>query len=856
MFSAEKCKFFHLPGASQCREGKSCHYNTGASSTSPRQWVHNPLPEKYVRALRGAIVSFNHGAEVCKVSPLDGWSAVRIDGFPEATTCSDVLRLLDMIGSDLNEAGGAWIIMMLVPGSAEMMRSARVIVENSDYSNWICNKLTARGVVHHKFNATTEIMPTTNLAGILNDPTSRHKHIHRLTYVGECVICCDEAVVVMRTECGLQFCRGCWVQMCKEESKSKGFMACCGENCSTKFSFQDVQNLDWLDSTAFDSILENSLRVYVRQNPKALIECPGAKCGQLYNREGHGAITCRRVNTCGTPRFCTTCEDPHPGVICETYASDVDGSKAALEAYMKETNTKRCPHCWEAVQLKEACNHMTCRCGQHWCFRCRALFETAPEVYQHMVDEHGTQYGEVDVAPGEQPFFGDVGVDPLGVWIPPMVLVEERVEAPMANPLPMARGRLRPDHRPQVPRRDNAHLPPLEFFRPGVQPMLARRFAQAEPEPMANPLHTARGRLQPDHRPQVPWRDNAHLPLEFFRPGVQPILARRFAQEEPEPMANPLHTARGRLQPDHRPQVPWRDNAHPPPLDFLRPRVQPMPARRFAQEETEPVEVARLREQARLAARRATMQGHLAEARAEVGRAERQQADNAFVRLDVRRARNAPAEIDDRTHRMERDGGLPEADAILEAHLQRRRQIHRVADDARQRLEAFQDNRELAQQPREEVDRQQTLADLRRRMAIDGDHSDDDQERDGRRRRLADIRHRWGHDDPMEGVQEDFPPPRRRAPYQLPRPNVEVRNAALGLRQQYNVQNGLAQNEIPMPLLLAELNDQVEQAQAVLDQQAREPQQGVDGEQRRHLRQLREQIDRLNQLDFDVNERR
>lgn len=612
MFPTGNCKFFHLPGASQCQDRALCHYTRGSSINSSRQWVHNPLPDKCVRALRGAVVSFDYGAEVCKVSPLDGWSAFRIDGFPEAFTCSDVLQFLDSLGNDLKQVNGAWIITMLAPNSLGKMRSARVTVENCDYANQVCNDLDTQNLYCHKFNAITEFMPTTALAQTLNDPSPIYKHACRVFEVGECVVCCDEAVIVMRTACGTLFCRSCWVQMCKEESKEKGFIACYGDDCTTKFSLQDLQTMNWLGPTGFESILENSLGVYLRQNPKAFIECPGAKCAQIYDREAHGAINCRRQNTCETPTFCTTCEDPHPGVMCEEYASDADGSKAGLEAYMKETNTKRCRHCWEAVQLREACNHISCRCGKHWCFRCRALFETAPECYSHMETVHGTTYGEVDVPPGER------------------------------RPVPPAFIELGWNLGPVL------HMDPAGW--------LNARGGLPEADPQVQPAQVlARGQLPPLEQPWV--RQQGDAPLMWAGVGAE--------------------------------------RGIPPALELDRPPAQPRLAPRPAQEprqQPELVEVARRREQARLTAARAEMQGHAAQAHAAVIRLQVDRED-AFTRLEIRTAWTLRVEADDRAHRMQRAATLQEAEAILEGYRRQRAAIRRAVDRDRQRLNAVQANR-------------------------------------------------------------------------------------------------------------------------------------------------------------------
>ncbi|QDS69236.1 hypothetical protein FKW77_001665 [Venturia effusa] len=364
------------------------------SPSAPRQCVHNPLPDMHVQVLRGAIVYFDDGAEVRKLSPLDRWSALQIDGFPEEIGCEDVIFYLRSIGGDLKGVDGAWKVTMLSP--RQKFRSAQVVAENEHYVHQLCAKLAAAGISHRKFDAITEIMSTSSLAAALAHAPQGSHHIDTSLYEhGDCVVCFDEATNPIRTQCGIVYCRTCWVRMCVEESKTKGSVACYGENCITKFGLQDMMDHIGLDSV-FNSVLKNSLKIYLRQNPRAFIECPGANCGHIHRRENQGAIICRNQNQCKTPRFCTQCEDPHPGVMCEEYANDADGSKAAMREYMTETNTKRCRHCWEAVQLKEACNHISCPCGKHWCFRCTAIFDTKDDCYAHMEAEHGGIYGEVD----------------------------------------------------------------------------------------------------------------------------------------------------------------------------------------------------------------------------------------------------------------------------------------------------------------------------------------------------------------------------------------------------------------------------------------------------------------------------
>jgi hypothetical protein len=54
--------------------------------------------------------------------------------------------------------------------------------------------------------------------------------------------------------------------------------------------------------------------------------------------------------------------------------------------------SKRCPRCKVAVFKISGCNHITCRCGCHWCYKCQAGFDRSDPVYSHMRATHGGIY--------------------------------------------------------------------------------------------------------------------------------------------------------------------------------------------------------------------------------------------------------------------------------------------------------------------------------------------------------------------------------------------------------------------------------------------------------------------------------
>lgn len=49
----------------------------------------------------------------------------------------------------------------------------------------------------------------------------------------------------------------------------------------------------------------------------------------------------------------------------------------------------KCPKCGVPTFKDGGCNHITCRCGCHWCYKCGEGFKTATECYDHLYRVHG-----------------------------------------------------------------------------------------------------------------------------------------------------------------------------------------------------------------------------------------------------------------------------------------------------------------------------------------------------------------------------------------------------------------------------------------------------------------------------------
>ena len=78
-------------------------------------------------------------------------------------------------------------------------------------------------------------------------------------------------------------------------------------------------------------------------------------------------------------RFCEYCQSWHPdSYICEERK---DGKKCVWKKF--------CPKCKTPTFKDSGCNHITCPCGCHWCYKCGMGFQQASQCYAHLSAVHG-----------------------------------------------------------------------------------------------------------------------------------------------------------------------------------------------------------------------------------------------------------------------------------------------------------------------------------------------------------------------------------------------------------------------------------------------------------------------------------
>jgi len=82
---------------------------------------------------------------------------------------------------------------------------------------------------------------------------------------------------------------------------------------------------------------------------------------------------------------CVPCKTQwHNDLTCEEYQAlppDVRSPEDRLLIQLaKEKKWRRCKDCGRIIELAYGCNHMTCPCGTHFCFKCGAAWDT--KVYK------------------------------------------------------------------------------------------------------------------------------------------------------------------------------------------------------------------------------------------------------------------------------------------------------------------------------------------------------------------------------------------------------------------------------------------------------------------------------------------
>ncbi|KAK0239865.1 hypothetical protein EDD85DRAFT_823594 [Armillaria nabsnona] len=218
-----------------------------------------------------------------------------------------------------------------------------------------------------------------------------------------CPICYDDVSTPFQLVCEHVYCTGCIRHFLTSAAETGNFPLVCMGNeskCGRPISIPVIQK--FFPPTAFGHLLETVFTTHVDKRPQEFRYCKTPDCMQIYRRSE--AVSVLRCPSCFS-EICSSCgEDPHERMSCEDariHNNPAEQERMSEAWLLQQRGIKKCPTCSRLLEKTEGCNHMTCPCGAHICWRCMGVFD-AGNIYDHMGTVHGGIYAdEPDPVPAQ-----------------------------------------------------------------------------------------------------------------------------------------------------------------------------------------------------------------------------------------------------------------------------------------------------------------------------------------------------------------------------------------------------------------------------------------------------------------------
>jgi len=223
-----------------------------------------------------------------------------------------------------------------------------------------------------------------------------HNQLKAMHELFSCPICteeCDREFIFQLTSCSHKFCRSCMrAAVCADLEQQKlpiRCASCVGENKKTLLTQAEILSV----------LVPNEQKHYhkvefeLTATREGIAKCPKPNCtGYIVVEEGLLAIC--PISTCQY-KWCKKCNVPwdedHKDRTCEQYAKykgerETDGF---FNKAVDKLGFRKCPKCPATVERVQGCNHITCRCGTHFCYLCGKDIG-ARNPYAHFTQGHPT----------------------------------------------------------------------------------------------------------------------------------------------------------------------------------------------------------------------------------------------------------------------------------------------------------------------------------------------------------------------------------------------------------------------------------------------------------------------------------
>ncbi|KAF9000394.1 hypothetical protein BDQ17DRAFT_1282031 [Cyathus striatus] len=207
-----------------------------------------------------------------------------------------------------------------------------------------------------------------------------------------CPVCYDDVEHPEQLVCGHTYCTSCLRRYVMSET-DRYPLVCIGAEatCGRPISIPVIQRL-MSNHARFSQLLDKAFKVYIDQHPDELKYCATPDCEQVYRCDTE-KVTELQCPSC-LVSVCSACDtEAHTGMTCEEsrISRNPMEQERLNDEWAKANGVKKCPRCQVLVQKTEGCNHMSCRCGAHFCWICNGVFERG-DIYSHMSRAHGGWY--------------------------------------------------------------------------------------------------------------------------------------------------------------------------------------------------------------------------------------------------------------------------------------------------------------------------------------------------------------------------------------------------------------------------------------------------------------------------------
>ncbi|KAF8227976.1 hypothetical protein L208DRAFT_1453476 [Tricholoma matsutake] len=196
-----------------------------------------------------------------------------------------------------------------------------------------------------------------------------------------CPICYDQVSHPLLLGCGHMYCTACIRHYLISASDTKSFpLVCMGDEdkCRLPIPIPIIQK--FLLPQQFNQLINVAFTTYLDRHPQTFRYCPTPDCIQIY-----------RCNVDTALKLCSAChEEAHDGMTCaeRKLHNDPTEQDRLNETWAAASGVKKCPSCDVWIEKIEGCNHMSCKCGAHICWKCMGVFPR-DAIYKHLQDTHG-----------------------------------------------------------------------------------------------------------------------------------------------------------------------------------------------------------------------------------------------------------------------------------------------------------------------------------------------------------------------------------------------------------------------------------------------------------------------------------